>query len=316
MKTFAYFESIEREILSLLRNAKNNVRICVAWINPHIFNKTFKYLNSKGVDIELIFNDDAINNKFNISCTPGITATPIKPRGNAIMHNKFCIIDDRILITGSYNWSNNAKNHYENIIVIEDNFQLVKSYLHEFYDLKYIDSNQNINRCRECKSLTFNIAVLSDESGIYNQSQVDIWQICEKENHALHLGEIFEEFLLDRLYPENEYDNLYDIHEEDANSMLETFKRERSQINRIQSYLESINIIDDKRQISTIKLHAMGKITMENFDMVNKGYENHEEWVLNIFCRDRWLRKSIPDIFYPHDGSIQDIFTNQGRYGF
>jgi phosphatidylserine/phosphatidylglycerophosphate/cardiolipin synthase-like enzyme len=35
------------------------------------------------------------------------------------MHNKYCIIDNRKVIDGSYNWSKNAKYNLEHIIVIE-----------------------------------------------------------------------------------------------------------------------------------------------------------------------------------------------------
>ncbi|MFW2491525.1 phospholipase D-like domain-containing protein [Clostridium chromiireducens] len=35
------------------------------------------------------------------------------------MHNKYCIIDNKKVIDGSYNWSNNAKYNLEHVIVIE-----------------------------------------------------------------------------------------------------------------------------------------------------------------------------------------------------
>lgn len=47
-----------------------------------------------------------------------------------IMHNKFCIIDDRV-ITGSYNWTYYANNNQENIIVTDER-SLVKSYTEQF----------------------------------------------------------------------------------------------------------------------------------------------------------------------------------------
>lgn len=36
-----------------------------------------------------------------------------------LMHNKYCIIDNKKVIDGSYNWSNNAKYNLEHVIVIE-----------------------------------------------------------------------------------------------------------------------------------------------------------------------------------------------------
>jgi len=36
----------------------------------------------------------------------------------AFLHHKFCIIDDQILINGSYNWSYPARYNEENILVL------------------------------------------------------------------------------------------------------------------------------------------------------------------------------------------------------
>ena len=40
---------------------------------------------------------------------------------NDFMHNKLMIIDDRIVITGSYNFSENAESNDENMLVLESN---------------------------------------------------------------------------------------------------------------------------------------------------------------------------------------------------
>jgi len=52
------------------------------------------------------------------------------------MHNKFCIIDEKTIITGSYNWSRQAKKNYENITVINDDNKLMLQYLNEFNHIK------------------------------------------------------------------------------------------------------------------------------------------------------------------------------------
>ena len=48
------------------------------------------------------------------------------------MHDKFCIIDNQIVITGSYNWTDNAEfKNDENIVILKDNEQATK------YSLEY-----------------------------------------------------------------------------------------------------------------------------------------------------------------------------------
>jgi hypothetical protein len=48
------------------------------------------------------------------------------------MHNKFCVIDASTVITGSYNWSRQAKANYENITVISEHPELAQQFLIEF----------------------------------------------------------------------------------------------------------------------------------------------------------------------------------------
>lgn len=56
------------------------------------------------------------------------------------MHNKFCVIDNQKVITGSYNWSENAENkNDENAAVVYDN-DIASYYSVEFRRLFESDS--------------------------------------------------------------------------------------------------------------------------------------------------------------------------------
>lgn len=51
---------------------------------------------------------------------------------NGYMHHKFAVVDRRILITGSLNWTTQAiQNNRENVLVVEDT-EYVKPFLDEF----------------------------------------------------------------------------------------------------------------------------------------------------------------------------------------
>jgi tetratricopeptide (TPR) repeat protein len=64
-----------------------------------------------------------------------------KTAEGGIPHHKFCIIDNETLITGSYNWSNNAKNNDENILIMvateDDDYNVINEYSIQFQDLLY-----------------------------------------------------------------------------------------------------------------------------------------------------------------------------------
>lgn len=48
------------------------------------------------------------------------------------MHNKFVVIDGRILITGSFNWTTQAVTSNQENLCIIDNEELAKKYTAEF----------------------------------------------------------------------------------------------------------------------------------------------------------------------------------------
>ncbi len=58
------------------------------------------------------------------------------------MHNKFAIIDELVVITGSYNWTHKAQRNKENIVIINKT-EIVKEYLHEFGELLVLSRPYN-----------------------------------------------------------------------------------------------------------------------------------------------------------------------------
>lgn len=59
------------------------------------------------------------------------------------MHHKFCVIDKSIVITGSYNWTNQAKKNHENIMITEGDLELANEFLKIFNQLQQPDTASN-----------------------------------------------------------------------------------------------------------------------------------------------------------------------------
>lgn len=123
--TATYFENIDLEIEKLLNNASKSVVVCVAWItDPKLYFSLCKLVEN-GASVRVIMMDDDINNlslewsRFVNFGGQLIKVSELHVGG--LMHNKFCVIDDKILITGSYNWTKKAAAaNIENIIVIDN----------------------------------------------------------------------------------------------------------------------------------------------------------------------------------------------------
>lgn len=141
MDNNSYFTNIRSEILSRLYEAKKEVLIAMAWFtNKELFNACLDCLK-RGVKIELILLDDLINHcdfgiDFNQFIDNGGSKFFLYPQNQKFLHHKFCIIDGKILITGSYNWTNYAETrNLENIIITKDS-NLIKDYIQCFNDMK------------------------------------------------------------------------------------------------------------------------------------------------------------------------------------
>jgi len=182
MITQAYFEEIQKVIISHILQAKHSIFVAVAWLtDSSIFNELCKKAE-QGIWVELLLVSDTINNdmapfdhnRLN-TCGGKVFFVPAQLDGS-IMHHKFCVIDDSTVITGSYNWSKKAQFNDENIVVTEDADELAAQFKKEFQSIKsrlpgtdeepmVIDYGKIMKRLEVIKSF----AALEEEDEIQNQ---------------------------------------------------------------------------------------------------------------------------------------------------
>lgn len=132
----AYFSNIRENIILMLEGACAKVQIAMAWFTSAELYHTLKNLLHRGIEVELVLLDNPINfmeyaPDFNDFIKAGgrlyLASSEIK-----FMHHKFCIIDNSIAITGSYNWTYYAETrNIENILVTDDK-NIVNLYSKEF----------------------------------------------------------------------------------------------------------------------------------------------------------------------------------------
>lgn len=110
----------------------------MAWLTSENILRVLKNLKNKGIDIKIIIDNNEKNRKIkyqkpcNVLKIADINIPYSKFKN--FMHNKYCIIDESIVIDGSYNWSKNAKYNIEHIIVIQD-IDAAKMYRENFYKI-------------------------------------------------------------------------------------------------------------------------------------------------------------------------------------
>lgn len=143
MTTQAYFEDIEKHILTELDKAEQSISVAVAWFtNANLYNKLCEK-RGRGLTIELMLLDDEINRNSSIDfarleAIGGRVYRVGNTEDGTLMHNKFCIIDHSTVINGSYNWSYKARSNHENITVSYQAGPLAVQFLNEFGRLKLL----------------------------------------------------------------------------------------------------------------------------------------------------------------------------------
>lgn len=311
VKTKAYFEDIGFHIVQELMKARQSVKICVAWISWQKYAPIFDQLTRKGIIVEVIYNDDFLNKK-NFHPPSGETSLyPVRARGHALMHNKFCIIDDSTILTGSFNWSKNACRHFENIVVIENDLKLVKKFLTEYQDLKnYFSefSQNNKIQClydennRRCCSASYNLGVLGHESGQYDDSVIEIWNVCLGHEHGKFLGEYHENHLHTYLGLKDAPDYDDDL-EYNKDSMRSEINQEFNQIKEIRNHFMSR---------SKHPIHAIGVVSILN-ENEHIEWNEEQELGISVFWRDMYYRKAVPDIIYDDGYGFVSSIINSHR---
>jgi len=123
-------------IIHHIKQAQETVEICVFTISDNDIARQVLATHKKGVHVKIITDDDKINDLGSDIREMYDAGIPVRVDGTrSLMHNKFCIIDKEVIITGSYNWTNSAADrNFENILVNND-FKVVKSYQQEFEHL-------------------------------------------------------------------------------------------------------------------------------------------------------------------------------------
>lgn len=117
---FPAFEEIRQLIIDELKKAVNTIYVCVAWFTDEELRDVLLTKLNEGVDVRVITYQDGVNKKHGVDFKE-IPNIKIRGERGGIMHRKYCIIDNHVTISGSYNWTDNASEHNdENIEIIQD----------------------------------------------------------------------------------------------------------------------------------------------------------------------------------------------------
>ena len=131
-----YSNRIQNVIQAELFNAKRSIKIAVAWFTNDLLFQPLLLKLELGVSVSLLLNKDDINNPDNNS----LDFERFIENGGSLywndssrlLHDKFCIIDDSVVIAGSYNWTNKAEYNDESITLFREERGTSDFYIDKF----------------------------------------------------------------------------------------------------------------------------------------------------------------------------------------
>ena len=121
---------------ALIRNLKSGRQtadICVFTITDNRVSRVIEDAHDRGVKVRIITDDDK-------SLDRGSDASRLSDAGIEVrydnsphhMHHKFAVMDGRLVLTGSYNWTRSAAEHNQENLLVSDDPRLVRPYVDAF----------------------------------------------------------------------------------------------------------------------------------------------------------------------------------------
>ena len=127
----------EKFLVEMLRTCVKSLDIAIFSITRDNFAKAIIEVFKRGIKVRVIADDECVKNYGSDVYRLAAEGIPCKTDSNAQfhMHNKYAIIDESVIVTGSFNWTSQAiNNNQENLFFYEDK-QIAEQYTNEFNKL-------------------------------------------------------------------------------------------------------------------------------------------------------------------------------------
>ena len=133
---FSLYDNPQKEIIKNINQAEAFINIAMYIFTDREIALPLVKARERGVKVRLYLDKDQVDYQY--SQSRFLVQKGIKTRvslNKYIMHNKFAIIDNRILLTGSYNWTFSANNRNDENLMVIDDPELIEIFQNQFVNL-------------------------------------------------------------------------------------------------------------------------------------------------------------------------------------
>ena len=120
-------------LIPLVENAQSSVQFLAFSFTDYPLAKAMIDRAAAGVDVAGVFEKVGSETEFAELRTLHCAGVPVRQDGNpSFLHHKLIIVDERIVMTGSLNYSTNAEESNDENVLIVDNPEIAALYIQEF----------------------------------------------------------------------------------------------------------------------------------------------------------------------------------------
>jgi len=122
------------EISTNLKNAKKEILVVSAWFTDQDLLDILIEKAKQGLNIKVIVAENKDNEKLDFTALTkvGGKLTLANKKGYGMLHEKYCIIDNKRAFHGSYNWTNNAKKNNSESVIFTDHKETIHQLINDF----------------------------------------------------------------------------------------------------------------------------------------------------------------------------------------
>ncbi len=210
MQSVVHFSNIKNEIIGQLKKATREIKLAIAWLTDEDIIRTLTQRAESGLNVIVVMSESKENfrnipkwNEFLRHSGKLHIATP------KFLHHKFCIIDNTIILNGSYNWTYFAQRNEENIMVmsletgVDEDDRLLKQFeaKHKFFcdkESEPITEVADLNKFSEQGKVAAVMLAQLDEEEIRLRQELED-DVKKSFDEAVRIGIPISTLLLDRM---------------------------------------------------------------------------------------------------------------------
>jgi phosphatidylserine/phosphatidylglycerophosphate/cardiolipin synthase-like enzyme len=130
---FAAEDGVLGHIIPVVEGAQSSVRFLAFSFTDYPLAKAMIDRAEAGVDVAGVFEKVGSETEFAELRTLHCAGVPVRQDGNpSFLHHKYIVVDERIVMTGSLNYSTNAEESNDENVLIIDNPEIAALYIQEF----------------------------------------------------------------------------------------------------------------------------------------------------------------------------------------